>query len=496
MLWIALQAWSEDAQPVPDPGVLRALAWQALAFTPRVALARDAVLMEVSASLRLFGGLRRLLVGLQTGAQELVQPGRLHAAPGPTAQVALGRLRLAQPWKAVARLPPERLPLALLDAATPHLNVLSRLGCRTWGDVRRLPRDGLARRFGQGLLDTLDEAWGERPESHRWLQLPEVFQDTVELPFVVEHSTGLLLALQRLLQRLKAWLVARSLGVLGVRVVWEMDARRGVDRTGELLLRLGEPTQDVAHIARLAAEHLARVQLPAPAQALSLHSLDTVALQAHSHSLLFEDQRRGESLGQLVERLSARLGATQVLRWQGQASHVPERMQQWQPAVMPSPVGGRPSGRVAPANERPLSGADRPEGRAPAGEGALSGANRLGGRAPAAGEPAAWEGAQPPGRSPSALLPTWLLPEPLPLQVQANRPCYEGPLTLLVGPQRLETSGWHGLQPGQGAVRASEPPVMRDYFVARSEQAGLLWIFRERLPRNQAGGWFLHGLFA
>jgi protein ImuB len=94
------------------------------------------------------------------------------------------------------------------------------------------------------------------------------------------------------------------------------------------------------------------------------------------------------------------------------------------------------------------------------------------------------------------LLPAWLLREPLRLKVQAERPWYEGPLVLLVGPQRLETSGWHGLQPGQGAVRPSEPPVMRDYFIARSEQAGLLWIFRERLPRQQAGGWFLHGLFA
>jgi protein ImuB len=62
MLWIALQAWSEDAQPVPE--LSQALAWQALALTPRVALARDAALMEVSASLRLFGGLRGLLLRL------------------------------------------------------------------------------------------------------------------------------------------------------------------------------------------------------------------------------------------------------------------------------------------------------------------------------------------------------------------------------------------------------------------------------------------------
>ena len=94
-------------------------------------------------------------------------------------------------------------------------------------------------------------------------------------------------------------------------------------------------------------------------------------------------------------------------------------------------------------------------------------------------------------------MPTWLLREPVRLQVRGDRPCYEGPLVLLVGPQRLETAGWHGLEAGQGVQpRASQAPVMRDYFIARSEHAGLLWIYRERLPRQQMGGWFLHGLFA
>jgi protein ImuB len=67
-------------------------------------------------------------------------------------------------------------------------------------------------------------------------------------------------------------------------------------------------------------------------------------------------------------------------------------------------------------------------------------------------------------------------------------------LTLLVGPQRLEISGWAALTGGQGAVPA-ENFVMRDYFIARSPQAGLLWIYRERQPRL-GGSWFLHGIFA
>ena len=40
---------------------------------------------------------------------------------------------------------------------------------------------------------------------------------------------------------------------------------------------------------------------------------------------------------------------------------------------------------------------------------------------------------------------------------------------------------------------------MRDYFIARSEKAGLLWIFRGRLEPGESGdapGWYLHGIFA
>jgi protein ImuB len=85
--------------------------------------------------------------------------------------------------------------------------------------------------------------------------------------------------------------------------------------------------------------------------------------------------------------------------------------------------------------------------------------------------------------------PTWLLAEPLKLAVVQQHPYYQGPLTLLAGPQRLEAGWWGG-----GEL------VLRDYFVAYGSLAVLLWIYRERLgntdtPRMPAS-WYLHGMFA
>ena len=88
----------------------------------------------------------------------------------------------------------------------------------------------------------------------------------------------------------------------------------------------------------------------------------------------------------------------------------------------------------------------------------------------------------------SALYPSWLLARPLRLAVRDQCPQYPGPLTLLAGPQRLEAAWWDGAD-----------CALRDYFLARSEQFGLLWIYRERLNAELAGSessWYLHGLFA
>ena len=59
----------------------------------------------------------------------------------------------------------------------------------------------------------------------------------------------------------------------------------------------------------------------------------------------------------------------------------------------------------------------------------------------------------------------------------------EGDFALLAGPERIESGWWDGAE------------ARRDYFIARTGESSLAWIYRER--GAQAGGdWFLHGFFA
>jgi protein ImuB len=446
MHWIALQRAPEPAPAgasealTPLVDAHTALAWWALRFTPMVARVEQSLVLEVSASERLFGGREALLQRLF----ETAPPGvALAHAQGSTSLLALGRLWAQQP-----EAPLQELPLHTLAAARAHLPTLQRLGCHSWGQLRALPRAGLARRFGAELVDALDRAWGVRAELYPWLSLPEVFDAPLELTAAVETAPALLFGARRLLAQLLVWLRARQHGVLALELLWELDARRSNAQhqdahhqgtgQGRLELRTAEPTQDMQHVQRLLGEQLARVNLPAPVLYLRLRSLQTQALAGESHSLLPEDQRKGDSLHQMLERLGARLGSEQVQWVRPQQRHLPEQMQAWRPWT------------------------SAPESRA--------------------------QVAVPPPQT--LALPTWLLTQPQLLQQKQHCPQYHGPLTLLAGPQRLET-GW-----------LEGEPALRDYFVARSTQAGLVWIYRERLAE---GGqkktsaelrWFLHGLFA
>lgn len=444
----------------------RAVASMALGFTPRVALLDEAVLMDVTGSLRLFGGLARLMQQLERRLLVFFESNQcltlIHRAQGATSLIAMARLRMKARQGAGPQQRVAELPMHTLSAARPHLGVLERIGCRTWDDLLRLPRDGVARRFGAELLQALDRARGTVADEYEWLVLPEYFDEKIELDALVTHAPALMAGAGRLLARLQAWLLGRQSGLSALRLTWHLDKRRDVPPTGALEVRTAQPAQDLRHVARLLAEQLAQHKLPAPVHSLSLQSLVTEPLAdaaAATASLLMTERKQGDSAVELIERLSARLGQAQVLAWQPVADHRPEQMQRWVPAQ-----GALKSIAASARLER------------------------------ARGQKVLKIPATPVARS-EALYPSWLLPQAVKLAVSGNSPVYQGKLVRLAGPQRLEASGWLMLG------LPCKPPAIRDYFIYRSQQAGLLWIYSERLALDKSGAgpqraWFLHGFFA
>lgn len=435
--WAALLPLS--LPPSSSPIDAASLGTWALQFTPRVALLEEAVVAEVSGCARLFGGMEPLRLKVHAGAEEL--GARVAWALTATAALALARQGAGSAKRDGFGAPLVRvldpLPLHAITAVGLHQTTLARVGCRTLGDVRALPRGGLSRRFGKALLAGLDQAYGLRPEVHAWVTLPETFHARLELMSRVETAPVLLFGARRLLVQMAGWLAARRLGATAFMLCWCHDAMRAKDAGsgGEITVRTAQPMQNVEHFSRLLAEHLAKVRLLAPVGDIELLASEVAPFIEESRSLIPQTLRQGADTDLALERIQARLGQASVQRPVLHADHRLEWMQSWD------------SDRV---------------GRA--------------------------RGSEPRYALP---LPTWVLEEPLRLIERDHRPHYQGPLQLLLGPDRIEGGWWH--RSGSGA-KAQSLNVQRDYWLARSPHAGLLWVFQQRLARDQTA-WFLHGCF-
>jgi protein ImuB len=422
-----------------DAAALLAVAHAALAFTPMVALGDAAtVLMEVQSSLRLFGGRARLLQRLREAIAPLGH--RVRVAAAPTAQGAawLARWRddLAEGAQATGLSALQQLldaaPLGLLDAAGEKAAALEALGLATIGELRQLPRAGLARRFGAGLLDELDRAFGVRPDPRVPLVPAPVFESRLELFARADSTAQVLHGAGVLLARLVAWAAARQSRIAAFTLRMAHEPRRDATAATELSIVLAEPALDLGHLQLLLRERLARVELAAPTLELQLRCRDLVHRAAPNAELFPTRQGQAEGLARLLERLRARLGDEQVQRLVPVAEHRPERASRSEPALA---GGGTAAGLVRPATALPLQ------------------------------------------------RPVWLLPEPVPLAEREALPLLDGrALQLLSGPERIETGWW------------DDAPAARDYFIAAGDDGALVWIFRSRLPLA-AGGWFLQGRF-
>ena len=438
------EPWGGPALPY------EALAWWALQFSPKVARLEEAVVLEVAASLRLFGGADALHERvLSTAAQAGLSLQALAWAPTSLAALALARAAVSDGLSRPITQILDGLPLHCLSAVQAQAAMLARLGCRTLGDVRRLPRAGLSRRFGKAPLLALDQALGLQPEAHAWLQVPAEFEARLELPQRVENAQLLLQFVRHLLLKLCAWLAGLHAGIQTLTLHWEHDAMRARDvgSGGSLTIHTSHCTRDFGHLSRLLGEHLAQLTLAAPAGEIRLQAGEVLALEEFSASLLpaAPDQAH-EPLAQLLERLSVRLGPERVRCGHLLEDHRLEAMQQWQAWA---------SGGAAATST----------------QGGAAATSTLGASYPQ---------------------PTWLLSPPQRLSMRQDQPLYQhAPLQLLAGPQRIE-GGWWQLN---AALPHGHAQQQRDYFLALSAGHLVLWVFQQRLSEFEHG-WFLHGVFA
>ncbi len=421
--------------PAAETENLLGLAGWAAQFTPSVALEPpQALVLEVSGSLRLFRGLARVVAGLREGCARMGFTALIAAAPTPRGAVWLARagreLLVADPARLERAL--AALPVRVLARDADAAEALAAIGAARVADVLELPRAGLARRLGQVLLNDLDRALGRLPDPRAFCVPPARFCARLELPAEVTQAEALVFAARRLCVQLEGFLAARAGGVR--RLVLRLFHRAA--RFTEVPIGFVAPSRDAAHFTALARERLATLVLPDPVRALVLAADDIVPFAGEPLALFADGTHAPGDWKKLVERLRARLGGGAVHGVAVAAEHRPEY------ASLASSLTPSPSPRPGEGN---VVSASLPRG------------GLVGSR------------------------PFWLLPVPQPLAESDAVPHHGGPLRLVAGPERIESGWWDGAD------------CARDYFVAQAPDRSLVWVYRER---RAPGGWFLHGLFA
>jgi protein ImuB len=304
MLWVAIHF------PGLPPTSLEPLAAWASQFTPKVALEPpDALLAEVQGSVRYYGGLEGFLETLREGLGEIGFASAHAAAPTSRAALWLARGGGGRDLEA--------LPLQVTGF---DLEFLKSIGLRSVGELLRLPRDGLARRCGQAMLDELDRALGRMPESHAFFAPPPRFAAKLELPAAVEHAEALLFAAHRLLVQLEGLLAARQAGVRSfvLRLVHRDSSPTLLD------IGLASPARDHARLAALLRERLGTLVLARPVEAIALEAGDFTPLLPRTAGLFGDAAAEEEDWARLIERLQQRLGAEAVCGLATQPDHRPE----------------------------------------------------------------------------------------------------------------------------------------------------------------------------
>ena len=317
----ALQARARD--PAAEHRLLRSLAAWAYRFSSHVSLSEpDALLIEVGASLRLFGGWSALERRLRRALARIDFAPAITVAPIPAAARVLAN-------RHDGFFTDQREPMltALGNVSLTHsgldqkaILLLYNVGMRTLRDAFALPRAELTRRIGQAALAALDRMRGISHEVLSLYQPPDRFEHRIDLDDRVEAWPPLLFPLRRLCSELALFLTARDGGVQRCELVLDHEDRT----TTRVVVELLTPQREARMLYELVRSRLERVALAQPVCGIALIARDLPTLRPQ-HQDLFEP-RRAQALDwdELAERLRAHLGDGAVRKLASFPDHRPE----------------------------------------------------------------------------------------------------------------------------------------------------------------------------
>jgi len=475
-----------DADPAADAALLSAIADWAERYTPLVALAPpDGLMLDITGCAHLFDGEEALVADLSARLAGQGFAARAAIADTPGAAFA------AAGFSPVSWVPPGRardiladLPLAALRLDGDTVAALDRVGLKRIGQIVDAPRAPLTARFGTLLIRRLDQALGREEEA--------IDPRRPVAALIAERRFAEPIAREEDIAGTIASLAATLAGSLEARGEGARRFELALFRVDGVVARLAvgtsRPVRAPKLVLGLFAEKFAGLAEELDAGFgfdMARLSVPVTAPDAPAQIDLSGDAAGEVDLGQLVDRIGARLGPERVKRIVPRDSHIPERseaLEEIDETRDPPPYygGGGPS-------EARWKGHGAVQTQCvPSAAAARRHLPRFAGE-----EDAASSFDEDPIDRPLRLFArpepveaTAAVPDGPPVHFRWRRALYR--VASVEGPERIAPEWWR-----------NDEDLTRDYFRVEDAAGHRFWLFREGLYGRETAAprWYLHGVF-
>ena len=453
-----------EAEPLEEARLIERLCDWCSRFTPLAALdGRDGLMLDISGVAHLFKGEAALIEDCRARLAAQGITVLIGAAGNPRAASALARFsreKIApEPMsdKAFARLFFD-LPLAALGLEEKTVADMARAGLRRVGDIALRPRAPITARFGPHPMARLDALKGLERASISPRFAPPDFCAERRFASPIQTTQAIEASLRKLADDLIVLLERQAKGARRI----ELALYRVDGHVRRILIGASRPLNEARAIVRLIAERLASPDEDAIDAGYGVDLMRLACLKAEPlapSEAEFERAHEAERalvLAELLDRLSARLGARAVTRRELVEAHLPEQAE----ASAPATLGEARLRGESRHREEPV-GLIRGDGS----NGAPARPLRLFAR-------------------PEPIEALAEVPDGPPLRFRWRRVLHN--VAAIEGPERIAAPWWR-----------REAMPTRDYFRAEDTEGRRFWLYREGLWGRETAQakWFVHGLF-
>ncbi len=427
-----------DADPTIPEKLLKGIGEWCIRFTPIVGLDLPAGLMlEVTGCAHLWGGEKSYLAEIRkriTGFGYDVRIAMADTIGAAWAHARFGRgTAVIEPGKQASAL--YTLPASAIRIHPEVNQRLEKLGLRQINSFINIPRPSLRRRFGEHLLQRLDEALGMRVEEVIPLHPVELYQERLPCLEPIVTATGIEIALKRLLEGLCQRLHKEEKGLrVALFKCYRVDGK-----IEQLAIGTNRPSANEMHLFKLFEIKIETIE---PALGIELFILEAPQVE---DMLIVQDQLWQDKAGlgnielaELLDRIEGKIGAGHIQRFVPAEHYWPERT-----FILASSIDETIQSGWKVDRPRPLQLLAKPE----------------------------------------LIEVTAPIPDYPPMLFRYNGKLHK--IAKADGPERIEQEWW--LQQGQH----------RDYYAVEDEEGQRYWLFRlGHYDAAKTYQWFMHGFFA